>query len=63
MMPVQDTEDMWARKLQELTNMGVIPDYRSVRAHAAREGTCVEDHSRGPSLRHQWACAQQTRSG
>ncbi len=29
---------MWARKLQELTDMGVIPDYRSAAAHAAREG-------------------------
>ena len=34
----QDTEDMWARKLQQLTDMGVIPDYRSVRANAARAG-------------------------
>ena len=35
---------MWARKLQQLTDMKIIPDYRSVRAHAAREGefyTCV----------------------
>ena len=32
---------MWARKLQQLTDMGVIPDYRRVSAHAARKGGCL----------------------
>ena len=34
----QDTEDMWARKLQQLTDMGIIPDYRRISANAARKG-------------------------
>ncbi len=65
---------MWARKLQELTDMGVIPDYRSAAAHASREGArflilpcpcrdprptlTLTNAPRGPSVRNLYACAK-----
>ena len=53
---------MWARKLQELTDMGVIPDYRSAAAHAARQGGFHANALQGPMSTSVAACARQTPS-